>query len=98
MGKNAMSEKYTVNLGYKALAEGAFLGESQWWCSTLWGMHAPVKSKIILWPDLNQNLLTWDISPSRGWIGPNRCALFLNNFLKVAFVRRCPFSFSFMVF
>jgi len=73
--KNSQSGKYTVKLGYKALAEEAFSGEKQWWWPTIWSMHAPLKMKIVMWLATQQKLLTLDVGLRRGWVGPNRCSL-----------------------
>jgi len=42
----------------------------------VWKSHASVKTKIMLWLDIENLMLTWDNGIKKGWIGPGRCALF----------------------
>jgi hypothetical protein len=48
--KNVHIENYIVKLGYQAIVEIEFIGERKWWWSIIWGMHASLKMKVLIWP------------------------------------------------
>jgi hypothetical protein len=77
------SWSFIEKIGYIVTIEKAFVEEHKWWQSFVLGTHAPLKSKLLTWLTLENKLPTWDNGLKRGWIGPSRCIMCMEEMEKM---------------
>lgn len=58
LSKNRASRMLIAKLGYEVLVEENVEGEKKWWWKVIWKLSSPLKSRILLWMVLSNNVLT----------------------------------------
>jgi ribonuclease HI len=63
------------------------------WLHSIWDWSIPLKIRIFCWLCVNQKPLTWEALQNRGWQGPGRCPLCMQNSEDLNHLLiHCPFT------
>ena len=91
---NTKNGEVTVSLAYDLIVSSQVHVSNYKTQARLWNFGIPLKLKCFLWLVLEKHISTWDNILRNGWVGPNRCCLYLNNkeyidhiFIFCAFVK-----------